>query len=306
MATERSSNPLTRAVRRMRRREPKAQLRAVVAALGEAPLDGEAHLSLAELAARLDRPWLAAAELASARWLGADPARLAELESAVRSRRPDPLGLDHNQHYRYVTLARAVREAVPDGGAILDVGGGEGQLASFLPGRGYCLAEPTVNGISGVRLPFEDGTFDAVVACHVLEHVPIPEREAFLDQLLAKSRGTVILLGPFEVDGGRTEERLRLFHEITGARWAAEHLECSLPELEDVRRWAERRDLAFDAEPNGSLATAAALVFADHFAQRAGEAAAAERVARFFNALAPEALDSERYPNAWLTRIRRR
>jgi 2-polyprenyl-3-methyl-5-hydroxy-6-metoxy-1,4-benzoquinol methylase len=55
---------------------------------------------------------------------------------------------------------------------VLDVGGGHGQLASFLPEASYCLAEPSVNGISGADLPFADRSFDYVVSCHVLEQIP--------------------------------------------------------------------------------------------------------------------------------------
>ena len=60
-------------------------------------------------------------------------------------------------------------------------------LASFIPDASYCLVDPSTNGISGVNLPFSNGTFDYVVSCHVLEHIPSGDRNTFLDQLLLKS-----------------------------------------------------------------------------------------------------------------------
>jgi hypothetical protein len=81
--------------------------------------------------------------------------------------------------------------------SLLDVGGGEGVLSLFLPQVQYVLVEPTINGISGTELPFEDKSFDIVVSCHVLEHVPPTERFQFLGQLCTKARRHVLLLNPF-------------------------------------------------------------------------------------------------------------
>ena len=62
--------------------------------------------------------------------------------------------MNHNRYFRFETLSRKVQELA--GGetvSVLDVGGGDGELAQFLPQVGYFLAEPGVNGISGESLP---------------------------------------------------------------------------------------------------------------------------------------------------------
>ena len=111
---------------------------------------------------------------------------------------------------------------------MLDVGGGEGLLAQFLDEAKfeYCLAEPTVNGISGIALPFAPKSFDIVVSCHVLEHIPIDDRVVFLDNLVNQARKAVVFLNPFEVPKTHVTERLKLLISITGADWAKEHLDA--------------------------------------------------------------------------------
>jgi hypothetical protein len=71
---------------------------------------------------------------------------------------------------------------------MLDVGGGEGALALFLPEVDYVLAEPTVNGLLGQARYLGEQQFDVVVACHVLEHIPEPDKPEFLSDLASLTR----------------------------------------------------------------------------------------------------------------------
>jgi len=184
--------------------------------------------------------------------------------------------------------------------SVLDIGGGDGQLAQFLPGADYFLAEPSVNGISGCELPFADGTFDYVVACHVLEHVMPNQRYRFLDNLVRRARRAVVLLNPFHDARTSVEERLHLFIRITNAQWAKEHLECSLPKLQTVVQYAADRGLRLDYEPNGFMPLSTALVFTRYFSFGPLRAKEFALINEYFNVRLSGLLNSEDCPNAYL------
>jgi len=272
-----------------------------VETLAKDPLNASLHLQYAIEASNAGSRYLAYAELRTAEYLGADRRETRTLLDAFRRALPDPLTMDHNQYFRFISLSseilhRAGRTDV----SVLDVGGGDGRLAAFIPNASYCLAEPRVNGISGIELPFAADSFDYVVSCHVLEHIPADKRTLFLDQLLSKARRGLILLNPFEVEGTHVEERLRLFVEITGAEWAKEHLDCALPRIDDVKNYAFDRGLEISIKPNGTLTTAAAFVFIDYFAMKSGCYEDWKKVNAFFNEKYTDILDSAQYPNAYL------
>lgn len=213
--------------------------------------------------------------------------------------------LDHNRHYRFRTLAEEARSLVGSSGAsLLDVGGGDGALCLFVPEFAYALAEPATNGISGISLPFADDSFDVVCACHVLEHVPPPDRHAFLDELCSKARKALILLNPFEVEGSRTDAQMTLLAEITRADWVFEHMECGLPKLEDLHEYAALRDLQIEQKANGSMLTTTAHVLASHYAYGAGRAAEFASVNEYFNEFETGVMTSEALPTAYLVTLR--
>jgi hypothetical protein len=140
-----------------------------------------------------------------------------------------------------------------------------------------------LNGISSNSLPFKTGLFDVVCASHVLEHIPDTEKTQFLDDLCAKSRKAVVLLNPFFAEDGAVEERLRLFIEITDAKWAKEHLECGMPRIEFVTEYADTRGLDCGVESKGVLTTGIAMIFVNYFANKAGMPSELEKINRFFN-----------------------
>ncbi|MFQ5560246.1 MAG: methyltransferase domain-containing protein [Nitrospinota bacterium] len=268
----------------------------------EDPLNGDLHLQYSLEASNSGKPFLAYAELKTAEYLGADRGQVAKHAAAFRAALPELKKMNHNQYFRFETLAS---EIIKLGGksnlSVLDVGGDQGQLSSFIPADyTYCLVEPTMNGLSGKKLPFHYHSFDYVVSCHVLEHIPVKDRLLFLDQLLSKSKHGVILLNPFHVEGTHIAERLKLFYEITGAQWAKEHLECTLPKVDELRSYAADRGLRFHAKPNGTMTTSMAFVFVDHLAGRAGDFKQLQKINAFFNEKFIDILDSAEYPNAYL------
>lgn len=275
-------------------------------AVSAEPLDAALHLRYAQAAFANNHHFLAFAELKTAAHLGADAESIDPYRRTFRDALPELTAISHNQYFRFRALADAVSaKGDPAGLSILDVGGGQGQLAAFLPDTDYCLAEPGVNGISGIDLPFAEHTFDYVVSCHVLEHIPVPDRDRFLDQLLSASRRGVILLNPFHIEGTHVTERIQLVIDITGADWAREHLECSLPRVEDIQRYADERGLDISIAPNGTLTTSMAFVFVDHFASKSGLRDEWRQINRFFNEHFGPILDSPDYPNSYLIHLSR-
>jgi len=265
------------------------------------PLNAALHLQYAAEALRKGKAYLSYAELKTAEYLGAECDEVKEGMSLALAAMPRSELMNHNGYYRLASLASEL--ALRNKGknfSVLDVGGGEGMLASFIPEASYCLADPCSNGISGINLPFADCSFDYVVSCHVLEHIPAGDRDAFLDQLFSKSKRGVILLNPFYIEGTYEKERLQLFIDITGAQWAKEHLECTLPKIEDVRSFAEQRGLSFSMKPNGTLTTGIAIEFMNYFAGKAGLIDEYKKINEFFNLKYQRILDSSDYPVGYL------
>jgi hypothetical protein len=275
--------------------------------ISEDPLNANLHLQYALEASKKGMAYLAYAELKTADYLGADRREIESHIKMFRAATPKQEYMNHNQYFRFFSLSSEIisrgNKSSKSKLSILDIGGGQGELASFIPECSYCLVEPTINGISGTDLPFPDGSFDYVVSCHVLEHIPMDKRRLFLDQLLSKSLQGVMLLNPFYIEGTYIDERLRLFIEITGAPWAREHLECTLPRLEDILNYAKEKGLCVSVKPNGNITTAAALVFMDYFASKAGMQKQLSIVNHFFNTKYIDILDSADYPVAYLVYI---
>ena len=265
------------------------------------PLNVTLHLQYAAGALRKNKAYLSYAELKTAEYLGAARADVAEGMSLALAAMPKPETMNHNGYFRLTSLASELTARSKEKNfSVLDVGGGEGMLASFIPDASYCLVDPSTNGISGINLPFSDGAFDYVVSCHVLEHIPAGDRNAFLDQLLAKSRLGVILLNPFFIEGTYEKERLQLFIDITDAQWAKEHLECDLPKIEDIKSFAEQRGVSFSAKPNGTLTTGIAIEFMNYFADKTGLREDKVRINEFFNVKYEHILNSPAYPVGYL------
>lgn len=274
--------------------------------LAKSPLDAELHFQFADAAWNKGCYFLANAELHTAQFLGLEHKAIEKLSGDLLLNAPDILALNHNQYYRLHSLANAViQQSSGERVSVLDVGGGEGELSYFIPNCSYCLAEPRINGISGILLPFENDSFDFVVSCHVLEHIPPADRDQFLDQLLSKARTGLILLNPFRIEGTSEKERLELVIEVTNAEWAKEHLDCALPNISSIESYAERHSLELVFKPNASLTTAISLIFMDYFTAKAGQQEAAEKVNRFFNTHFMGIMDSERYPAAYLVILKK-
>ncbi|HMP41538.1 MAG TPA: class I SAM-dependent methyltransferase, partial [Roseiflexaceae bacterium] len=138
---------------------------------------------------------------------------------------PNPPVLPFDQHGRYQMVAEALEAARPVIRAqlrVLDVGGLAPTLRGkpLLPGPLFLPADEVttldqpacdlpgyIQG-DGRNLPFDDGSYDFVIACDVLEHVPAADRPAFLAELLRVARYGIAITAPFHSDGVVAAERL--------------------------------------------------------------------------------------------------
>lgn len=297
---------LDKILREFRRRAQEPALRRCRASIAQNPLDPGLHQELSKHLARAGRVYAAHAALRSASFLrmledGSEAPVTEHWVSAEKLR-----CMDHNQYFRFLSLSNKVLElSGAEPVSLLDVGGGEGQLAQFLPDKSYFLAEPSVNGVSSESLPFDEGAFDYVVCCHVLEHIAPQLRHRFLDGLVLTARRGVILLNPFFDERTSEKERLQLFIDVTNAAWAREHLECTLPKLDFVKEYASSRGLQVSCEPNGFLPLSAAMVFANYYCSRSGRISDFEKINEFFNTKLADLLNSAECPNSLLITLKK-
>jgi hypothetical protein len=151
---------------------------------------------------------------------------------------------------RLSTVARLADDAT----TVLDVGGRGRELQRLLPGvrvRSLNVEEPADVVISRGPLPYEDGAFDVVTSCDVLEHVPREERAGHLTELVRVAKRRVVACFPAgspRKDGAEQALHARLRDEY-GVRFAFldEHLERGLPRAADVTQ------LIRDADPRARV-----------------------------------------------------
>ena len=272
------------------------------------PLRADLHCKLADAYASFgDRPsqQRAVATYRTAITLGASEG---QLDAKLRALNDNLCGADsiglkawsHNEYVRLTTVAEKVHSISGEDASVLDVGGANGGLCFFLPNCRYALAEPQVNGIDGTDLPFVDHSFDVVSASHVLEHIPTARRSQFLDNLCRNASQHVLLLNPFIVADSYHEDRLQLVLDLTEAGWAKEHLECGLPELDEVRQYASSRGISCQVVPNHCMTTSLALVFVEYYAHLAARSADLSKINELFNRYSLDQLTDATLPVGYL------
>jgi len=212
------------------------EVRTLIGRIARDPADAAAHADYATLALQHGNGFLAHAQARNAEWLAPTATNSGCVRIAAQTL-PPLSGLGHNAYHRLQALARILREeGLGPTSTVLDVGGGDGELAAFLSPASYFLADPVANGIAATDLPASIGPFDYVVSCHVLEHVEPAARSAFLDALIERAGDAVVLLNPFHLDaageqsldqavGGGRQRRLRDQPRRTGRAAPAQLLD---------------------------------------------------------------------------------
>jgi SAM-dependent methyltransferase len=129
-----------------------------------------------------------------------------------------------NPTWQRHAAAYAASDRLLPAGRVLDLGCGIGHSYELLApretlgvdidpealrgqGRPTCVADMR-------RLPFPDGSFEAVVSVHSLEHVPDPERAlAEVSRVLARA-GTAVFVTPNRLTFGRPDEIIDPYHYV--------------------------------------------------------------------------------------------
>jgi len=102
-------------------------------------------------------------------------------------------------YYYQIDLTRALR---PE--RVLEVGIGNKLVADYLNKAGMMVttcdidADLAPDHVGDIRnLPFEDNSFDVVMACEVLEHIPFDDFEKALGELRRVSKNYVVISLPY-------------------------------------------------------------------------------------------------------------
>jgi ubiquinone/menaquinone biosynthesis C-methylase UbiE len=184
----------------------------------------------------------------------------------------DKLELSFDQYQRYKIVEELV-ELIRDGRRlrVLDVGGHPGFIADFLPQDDISILDTLSSDFGelsrterlnyvqgdGVRLPFEDDSFDLVVSIDTLEHIPSGQKLGFLEEQLRASRDYVLLAAPFENENVSLAEQIvneffikKIGHPNDSLE---EHFENGLPRLLETLSFLDENRAQHLEIPNGYL-----------------------------------------------------
>lgn len=126
---------------------------------------------------------------------------------------------------------------------VLDVGGRGGFLDILTDASVTILDEEgteteKVSKGDGSKMDIKDNSYDAVITCDTLEHIPKKDRKKFINELIRVSNDLVILCAPFSDYGAANEEKAlqKNFSNISGNphRWLKEHADYVLPKFSET------------------------------------------------------------------------
>lgn len=134
------------------------------------------------------------------------------------ARETDPMRLPFDQFQRYSGAARLIAALGATEGRTLEMGASPGYSEFFFAGSDlfftdrYGVHEGRFTVADGAALPYQDETFDVVVALDTLEHIDPVHRPAFLSEIKRVSRDLVVLSAPHATqDVELAEEALQAF-----------------------------------------------------------------------------------------------
>jgi len=131
-------------------------------------------------------------------------------------------------------------------GAILEVGSGSQGISAFLfdkvVGVDVAFAEAPAKGLIAVRasalhLPLRDRSFERVICSDMMEHLPVEQRAAAIQELLKVTKGYLFIACPCDEAARRSDERLMKLYRWLGIRppeWLEDHLQKRIPDSQEI------------------------------------------------------------------------
>lgn len=163
---------------------------------------------------------------------------------------------------RYFPILRVLKQQSAEGSSLLEIGSGPVGIGFFSRSRFIgCDIQFTMPPrspmqaivASATTLPFEDQSFDAVVASDVLEHVPPAQREVVIGEALRVARKIAVFGFPCGEPAAEYDRKLAEAYDrspLGRPAWLEEHFRYLPFPTEDLfdKRQPEWRISSFDNE----------------------------------------------------------
>ena len=150
---------------------------------------------------------------------------------------------------RLSRTAEAIKQRIPKGLRILDIGGFDGALALFLPNHQVDVIDPITTGGTGLELKSID-SYPVIVSIDALEHIEPERRELFLDGTMKLSEQHYFINFPAR----RSTPAQRLVYELTDNPLVREHVMWLLPCSDEIVSYMETRGFTADVIEHTSTA----------------------------------------------------
>lgn len=177
-----------------------------------------------------------------------------------------------DQYQRYQTISEIINffriERKVDTFQLLEIGANEHKdMALFLPKDRILYTDVSLTDTmkldldfqqaDGTNLPFNDGEFDFVYSCDVLEHIPAEKHQDFISESVRVAKYCAILCFPFSSqDVINAEERVNAhYRELAGEDfiWLEEHRKNGLPKIKKINELLNQMGIPFFSFYHGDV-----------------------------------------------------